>query len=328
MPTQQRYFLAEILKDSQIPSGTLLQIIQGERIRPRWMEIALPQGRSVTACQKAYDSLYARVFHIPLHTLGPAPLPSPSPGQRKRPSAGAEVQMSLNRELQPRGPGFTTIKIPPEPTASAYPVALADPGDQRKKKRGRPSKAEAEMKAAEYAARGEPYPPPRKSKNPKLSSEGTNTAGAMGSSIMFTPVTMGPAATEGPSSGTKRATKASPPQDSTIPNYSRPPATPQQVYGGDVTSTGQPVMFSQASPPGTMNTSIRPVEERGVEGNSKGHSRQANSKQASPAENVTLGEQKSFEPGNEVNDIIVGPMQQQSMTELSSSEATVERKGV
>ncbi|KAL8997496.1 MAG: hypothetical protein Q9169_003276 [Polycauliona sp. 2 TL-2023] len=323
---EERYFLAEILKDSSIPSGTLLQIIQGERIRPRWTEIALPHGRSVTACQKAYDSLYARVFQIPLQPLGPAPLPSPSPRQTKRPSAGTEMQMSLNRELQPRGHGFATVKNPPETTA--YPVGLADPGDHRKKKRGRPSKAEAEIKAAEYAARGEPYPPPRKSKNPKLSLEGASTTGTMGSSIMFTPVTMGPGAMEGTSSGAKRATKASPQHDSTIPNYGGTPANPQQPYGGGASLVGQPMTFSQAPPPGAAITGIRPVEEHGIEGDSSGNLRQTKSEQTSPARDVALEKQKSAEQVNVANDKIAGPPQQQSTMEHPSPEAIVERKEV
>lgn len=281
-------------------------------------------GRSVTACQKAFDSLYARVFQIPLQPLGPAPLPSPSPRQRKRPATGAENPMGMNRELQPRGPGFATVNDPPESTA--YPAGLADPGDQRKKKRGRPSKAEAEIKAAEYAARGEPYPPPRKPKNPKLSSEGASTTGTMGPSIMFTPVTMGPGVTEGASPGKKRAAKPNLQQESAIPNYSGTPANPQQIYGGGGSILGQPMLFNQAPQPGNINTGIRPGEEHVVEEDSSGQSRQAKSEQASPAENVALLERKTSQQQNEANDNAGGPTQQQTTTEHATSEAILERK--
>ncbi|KAL8879974.1 MAG: hypothetical protein Q9198_002523 [Flavoplaca austrocitrina] len=281
-------------------------------------------GRSVTACQKAFDSLYARVFQIPLQPLGPAPLPSPSPRQRRRPVATAANPMTLSRELQPRGSGFATINDPPETTA--YPVALADPGDQRKKKRGRPSKAEVEIKAAEYAARGEPYPPPRKPKNPKLSMEGGTTTGSMGSSIMFTPVTMGPGPTEQSSSGKKRAANATPQYENRVPSYGGMQANPQQIHGGVGNSTEQPIIFSQFPQPETTTTGIRPGEEHVIGEDSSGHTRQAKSEQTSPPENVALHERMSPPPGNEADDSVGGPAEQQSRTEDASSEAILEPK--
>ncbi|KAL8655246.1 MAG: hypothetical protein Q9210_000994 [Variospora velana] len=205
---EERFMLAEILKDSPIPPGNLLRVIQGEGIRPRWTEIALPNGRSVSACQKAFDNLYARIFQIPLQSWGPAPQPSPSTKSRKRPVPIAETPGGVNRELQPRTQAFVTVNEPLE--SPAYPPGLLDSAEQRRKKRGRPSKAEVEVKAAEYAARGEPYPPPRRSKNPKPSTEGT---ASLGPSITFTPVTMGPSGAEGSSSGKKRAAKIKPQQD-------------------------------------------------------------------------------------------------------------------
>ncbi|KAL8772618.1 MAG: hypothetical protein Q9209_002279 [Squamulea sp. 1 TL-2023] len=321
---EERYFLAEILKDSPIPSGNLLRVIQAEGIRPRWTEIALPNGRSVSACQKAFDSLYSRVFQIPLQPLGPAPLPSPSARQRKRPAAVGESPIGPNRELQPRGPGFATVNDPPE--LSAYPPGLADPGDQRKKKRGRPSKAEVEIKAAEYAARGEPYPPPRKSKNPKLSLEGTSTASTMGPSIMFTPVTMGPGASEGASSGKKRATKAKPQQENTVPQHGENPANPQPIQGGGGSIVGQPVLFSQPPQPGSPSTGVRPSEENKPEEDSSGQSRQAKSEQVSPAEAVAVRERRSIQHQDETDDNAESTTQQQSTTEHKSPEAIFERK--
>ena len=111
--------------------------------------------------------------------------------------------MGVNRELQPRTPGFSAVNEPSEPTA--YPMALADTGDQPKKKRGRPSKAELEIKVAEYAAQGKPYPPPRKQKPPRPPSEDTRTTGP--TAITFTPVTVGPSDTVAASSGKKRTPK-------------------------------------------------------------------------------------------------------------------------
>ncbi|KAL9029894.1 MAG: hypothetical protein Q9196_001918 [Gyalolechia fulgens] len=246
--------LTEILKDSPIPPATLLRIIQGEGVRPRWTEIALPYGRSVSACQKAFDSLYCRVFQIPLQPLGPVPQPSPSAKSRKRPATSTDASSGSNRELQPRTPGFVTVNEPIE--SSAYPPALAENIDQRKKKRGRPSKAEVEVKAAEYAARGEPYPPPRRSKNPKPA-EGTAT---IGSSITFTPVTMGPSGMEGISSGKKRATKAKPQKDEMVPGYG-PAASPiQQILG----ETRDPIRGHSPTSQASQAVSSEPVAGAGL----------------------------------------------------------------
>ncbi|KAL8739331.1 MAG: hypothetical protein Q9181_000062 [Wetmoreana brouardii] len=230
---EERYFLAEILKDSPIPPANLLRVIQAEQIRPRWTEIALPYGRSVSACQKAFDSLYSRIYQIPLQPLGPVPQPSPSSKSRKRPAVGNEPSLGPNRELQPRTPGFATINEPIESTA--YPIGLAESGDQRKKKRGRPSKAEAELKAAEFAARGQPYPPPRKPKNPKPPSEVKST---MGSSITFTPVTMGPSGAEGASSGKKRGPKTKAVRDDTSSGLEIIDRPFQPVQGGSESNIG------------------------------------------------------------------------------------------
>ena len=57
---------------------------------------------------------------------------------------------------------FTTVNDPSTPHAST--ATAQSPGAKPQKKRGRPSKAEAEVRAAEAAERGEPYPKPKKVK--------------------------------------------------------------------------------------------------------------------------------------------------------------------
>ncbi|KAL9612748.1 MAG: hypothetical protein Q9167_002687 [Letrouitia subvulpina] len=131
---------------------------------------------------------------------GPPPQTIPSAQPSKRPAPASEVPTLQNREIQPRAQGFATVNEPMETTA--YPSSLADPGEHPRKKRGRPSKAEAGIRAAEYAARGEPYPLPRKPKTPKSSDTPGKTP------IMFTPVTMGQSETPGGTSSRKRAAKS------------------------------------------------------------------------------------------------------------------------
>ncbi|KAL8952443.1 MAG: hypothetical protein Q9222_001634 [Ikaeria aurantiellina] len=261
---EERYFLAEILKDSPIQPGNLLRVIQAEGIRPRWTEIALPYGRSVSACQKAYDNLFFRVFPGLVHPLGPAPQPSPSAKSKKRPAVGTETPGGPNRELQPRTPGFATVNEPLE--ATAYPIALAETSDQRKKKRGRPSKAEVEVKAAEYAARGEPYPPPRRSKNPKPPSEAMSTTAPP---FTFTPVTMGPGGIEGSSSGKKRTSKVKLQRDDPAPGMSTMVTpTPSGQREGDeaVQLPHQPTQPLQPEGAEGMLAATRPMQESTAEG--------------------------------------------------------------
>ncbi|KAL9044443.1 MAG: hypothetical protein Q9214_002421 [Letrouitia sp. 1 TL-2023] len=125
---------------------------------------------------------------------------TPSTQHGKRPTPASEMPTLQNREIQPRAQGFAAVNEPMEITA--YPSSLADPGEHPRKKRGRPSKAEAGARAAEYAARGEPYPLPRKPKTQKPSNTPGNTA------ITFTPVTVGQSETPGGTSSRKRAVKS------------------------------------------------------------------------------------------------------------------------
>ncbi|KAL8722363.1 MAG: hypothetical protein Q9225_001153 [Loekoesia sp. 1 TL-2023] len=237
--------------------------------------------------------LYSRVFQIPLQPPSQAPQPSPSTKPRKRPAASSETAMGLNRELQPRTSGFVTVNEPIESTA--YPPALADNPDQRKKKRGRPSKAEAEVKAAEYAARGEPYPPPRKSKNPKPSAEGTST---MGPSITFTPVSMGPSGMEGTSPGKKRTSKPKTQKDD-IPGYGPTVSPIEQVHG----ETGEPTqthgLHLQTSQPETSEPTVvgvsPAVQGSTTEGQNVTESHQYQSTQVMPSEGLSSREEASTE---------------------------------
>ncbi|KAL9602574.1 MAG: hypothetical protein Q9219_001718 [cf. Caloplaca sp. 3 TL-2023] len=299
---EERYMLAEILKDSPIPPATLLRVIQGEGVRPRWTEIALPHGRSVSACQKAFNNLCSRVFQLPVQPVGQPPQISPSATPRKRPAGTGDISMGLNRELQPRTPGFVTVNEPVEPTA--YPPALADSVDQRKKKRGRPSKAEVEVKAAEYAARGEPYPPPRKSKNPKQSAEATNP---IGPSITFTPVTMGPSGTEAGSLGKKRAPKPKTQKDDIAPSYGPTPSPFQPIHG----ESGDPARFHGPLLPGSRTESSEPslkglgpaVQAQTTEGQSHPEPYKHESEQARPQSSPNREEastEQQYEAGREV----------------------------
>lgn len=162
------YLLAEILKAAPVPSHVLLNLIRDANIQPRWNEMALPHGRSMRSCQVAYGEL-AATYATPPDYRRPqpqmqTPILYPGPELPKKRALQPDTSASIGRVLQPRPP--------PHPYATdfniggpSYPSAISPLGEPaNKKKRGRPTKAEAQQRAQEAAARGEVYPPPRKAR--------------------------------------------------------------------------------------------------------------------------------------------------------------------
>ncbi|KAF3000860.1 hypothetical protein E8E13_007395 [Curvularia kusanoi] len=139
------YLLAEILKAAPVSSHVLYGFIRDYQVQVRWNDMALPP---------ASNTGYGRP---------PPPNQSMYPGpelNRKRPLQQEAVP--LGRLLQPRPPHpYATEYVPSGGPAYATTInAGNEPAN--KKKRGRPTKAEAQQRAQEAAARGEPYPPPRR----------------------------------------------------------------------------------------------------------------------------------------------------------------------
>ncbi|EUC33467.1 hypothetical protein COCVIDRAFT_40473 [Bipolaris victoriae FI3] len=158
------YLLAEVLKAAQVPSHLLFAFIRDANIQPRWNDMALPPGRSVRSSQMAFDTL-AATYSVPGQDYRrphlPAPMMYPGPEVPKKRPHQPETSTPVGRLLQPRPPhSYPGEYIPAGP---AYPPAVHPPGEPtHKKKRGRPTKAEAQQRAQEAAARGEVYPPPRR----------------------------------------------------------------------------------------------------------------------------------------------------------------------
>ncbi|KAH3955536.1 hypothetical protein HBI56_216920 [Parastagonospora nodorum] len=159
------YLLCEVLKASPVSSQALLSFLREAQIQPRWSDTALPPGRSLRSSQMAFDTLAATYagsdYRRPPMPAGPQPIMYAGPeASRKRPYQ--EAAPPIGRLLQPR---------PPQPYPGEY-IQAAGPAygsnimssgePANKKKRGRPTKAEAQQRAQEAAARGEVYPPPRR----------------------------------------------------------------------------------------------------------------------------------------------------------------------
>lgn len=164
------YLLAEILKAAPIPSHVLFAIIRDSNIQPRWNDIALPLGRSVRSCQMAYGDLSTTFSTPDYRQRPPLPVPIAYPGSdmsKKRPLQ-PDTTTPIGRLLQPRPPNSYPGEFVSGP---AYPAMSPVGEPANKKKRGRPTKAEAQAKADAAAARGEAYPPPRKARTSMTATE-------------------------------------------------------------------------------------------------------------------------------------------------------------
>jgi hypothetical protein len=124
-------------------------------------------GRSLRSSQAAYDNMFASFagpdYRRPPMLASAQPMMYPGPeASRKRPYQ--ETAPPTGRLLQPRPPqtypGEYIQAGGPAYASSSSMMSVGEPAN--KKKRGRPTKAEAQQRAQEAAARGEVYPPPRR----------------------------------------------------------------------------------------------------------------------------------------------------------------------
>lgn len=127
----------------------------------------------MSACQKAYDHLLSLTHPSTVYPMPYRPTnyvePKPLMVKPKKRPYGSDGSMAVDRIIQPRTSEFSAVNETYQ--SPLHPAAPSPGGEPLKKKRGRPSKAEYEVRVAEYAARGEPYPAPRKSKASRHSAE-------------------------------------------------------------------------------------------------------------------------------------------------------------
>ena len=90
----------------------------------------------------------------------PVPILYPGPEVPKKRPLPQESSTPIGRLLQPRPPHPYPEYLPAGPSYTSAVTPTGEPAN--KKKRGRPTKAEAQQRAQEAAARGEIYPPPRR----------------------------------------------------------------------------------------------------------------------------------------------------------------------
>ncbi|PWY73290.1 hypothetical protein BO83DRAFT_398726 [Aspergillus eucalypticola CBS 122712] len=188
---EEKYtLLTEILKKARVPSSHLVRMIRDFNITPSWADIPLPPGRSLNSCQIAFCNMLQHVQLSVTHSLGsippqphepsvPATVPLESSSVlRKRPLIPSDRAIRAPRAIQPR-PATSTASYSSESGASALLSPSSESVTARgepPRKRGRPSKAESERRKAAAEARGETYPPPRRSGSHKLKVSSTPTS--------------------------------------------------------------------------------------------------------------------------------------------------------
>ncbi|KAL2444557.1 hypothetical protein ABEF95_017054 [Exophiala dermatitidis] len=173
--------LTNVIQDAghDVPS-LLLQSISERNIQPRWADIPLPAGRSLNACRRVYDEMVRGPPQQPrsFPAVGPPGYPpqhlGPGPGQL-RSASGHELQpLSTHRSIQPRPPLATGSPLP-SVTNGEFAILRpfpSDPGVERRRKRGRPTKEEVEERGRRLAMTGQTYEPKKRAPK-KLRLSGT-----------------------------------------------------------------------------------------------------------------------------------------------------------
>ncbi|RMZ85197.1 hypothetical protein DV738_g425, partial [Chaetothyriales sp. CBS 135597] len=174
--------------------GFLAQSVRQNQLLP-WNEVPLPSGRSLLSCQAICDALNATSrLQQP---FGPANPPQPGAAY-PRPSRSTDSPNPVSTN----GESLTIMRTTgPEMT-----------GEKRRKKRGRPTKEEAEERDRQLAAEGKVYEPKKRPTKKFRASTGTpgpaSEAALSPVARQTTPVPRAPpAATEESSSSGKRRSK-------------------------------------------------------------------------------------------------------------------------
>ncbi|OCT48930.1 hypothetical protein CLCR_05003 [Cladophialophora carrionii] len=164
-PSEQIALLTNIIQSAgQDVPQFLLRAIEGGNIQPRWEEMALPAGRTLNACRAMFEHLRrsprsfsgSGLYHQPI-----APYPADARGVPE-----TELPPPTQRPIQPRPPRSTDSPVPPTSNGEQFRILRAfgppEPLGERRRKRGRPTKEEAEERDRRLAESGQTYEPKRR----------------------------------------------------------------------------------------------------------------------------------------------------------------------
>lgn len=83
---EERFLLAEVLKNSSIDTETLVKVVKDAGVRPKWTKMALPKGRSMKTAQRALDRLLSSRRIREAATQGDKAFTEPEGQEEHRPS--------------------------------------------------------------------------------------------------------------------------------------------------------------------------------------------------------------------------------------------------
>ncbi|KAF4556826.1 Hypothetical protein D9617_1g087080 [Elsinoe fawcettii] len=159
-PSEKLELFGEILKVNSVPPETLLPIVRSLP-EPRWEDLPLPRGRSLNQCRQMYYEYVRQTSAPPLGlsrsmSVREAPRPLDIAGTKRPygaegPSSAPMMGGPRYQDIQPKPAGLGTLLNPSESS------------EPPKKKRGRPTKAESELrKEAAARQRGDSFPAVRR----------------------------------------------------------------------------------------------------------------------------------------------------------------------
>lgn len=162
-----------------LPSYLLHLILVDLQLPPRWMDMALPKGRTLHSCQIAFEEMkkqhaqqpgLARPYAPSTPYVNIAPHPSGGP---HRSISEQNPHLVTARPLVPRSSLRTTESPHPPVTNGESPIIIRnpmlEPAPEASRKRGRPSKAEVEERTRRLAAEGKEYQPKKRAKKMRAS---------------------------------------------------------------------------------------------------------------------------------------------------------------
>ena len=183
------------------------------------------------------------------------------------------MSTTADRTIQPRVPSFAAVNDPNDPSSfTSAPVSTGEPPN--KKKRGRPSKAEHEIRAAEAAARGEPYPPPKKPRTPRPSVQGAAPTVNMFTPVAAEPTDVGESST-GKRSARPKKTKQGAARNTSLEATTNPADQTQSEFGRGYGSIAPETAARSRSEPDNLLVGLqehaalaghaRPVEQESMD---------------------------------------------------------------
>ncbi|KXT17392.1 hypothetical protein AC579_3851 [Pseudocercospora musae] len=164
---EKNYLLAEIIKNANLHPHVLFDVLRSYNIQPRWEEIPLPPGRSLNSSRYAFEALRASLqMGTPIAAHTPTPLSTAPPTlKRGLPYEGASYSAGAPG---PAGGRAIMPKLQPSPAPTIYAHQSQSSEPPIKRKRGRPTKAEALKKAETAGATSQTPGAPGPTSGPRM----------------------------------------------------------------------------------------------------------------------------------------------------------------